>query len=77
MGKFLWIFLATLLSVSLHYCRKICEIPMIALGALTTHRQTLNFPADTPVSGALTHSTAQAKHEARDKQEESGNYEPW
>ena len=50
---------------------------MVALRATTTHRQTLNFPADTPVSGALTHNTAQAKHEARDKQEESGNYEPW
>ena len=43
-GKLLWICLSTLLSASLHYCRKIGEIPMIALGALTTHRQTFDIP---------------------------------
>ena len=74
---YLFSYIIDICSASLRNCSKIGGIPMIALRATTTHRQTLNFPADTPVSGALTHNTVQAKHEARDKQEESGNYEPW
>ena len=73
----LFSYIISILPASLRNCSKIGGIPIIALGATTTHGQTFNFPADTPVSEALTHNTAQAKHGARDKQEESGNYEPW